>query len=196
MRNGLNFKSMLMQTYKEDDGKNFGKWTDDVSRFMYFESTGKILDLIQVPETVADYGGANGNLKHFIPHAISIDIDASKKPDINENILTHDGIYELVVIRYVLHYLNDYEVLKLFENIKAKNILVIQFENNNLKDKYFNSQNEFKYFRTSAQTRELLPTRFEEIYSKDYELGPDFYKNRLGEGKYKTHNETLKGYYI
>lgn len=185
-----------MQTYKEDQGINFGTWTDSVSGFLYQNSTKQILNKIHIPNLVADYGGANGNLKQFIPQSISIDIDKTKNPDINDNILTHSKYYDLVIIRYVLHYLNDYEVLQLFETIKAKNILVIQFENNDLKSKYFNSQNEFKYFRTSQQLKQLLPKQAEEIYLKTYELGKEFYTNRLGKGNYKTHKEILKAYYI
>ncbi len=185
-----------MQTYKEDQGINFGKWNDSISQFLYQDSTKQILSKINIPNSVADYGGANGNLKQFIPQSISIDIDKSKNPDINDNILTHSKYYDLVIIRYVLHYLNDYEVLQLFETIKAKNILVIQFENNDLKNKYFNSQNEFKYFRTTEQLKHLLPISSKEIYSKEYELGKDFYTNRLGQGNYKTHKEILKAYYI
>ena len=50
--------------------------------------------------------------------------------------------------RFVLHYLNDYEVLQLFENIKSYHkgkILIIQFCNNDLKSKYKNSLNESLY---------------------------------------------------
>jgi len=185
-----------MFIYKEDQGARFGRWADDVSRFLYVDSTETILTKIQIPLRVGDYGGANGNLKRFIPNSISIDIDETKTPDICDNILTHQEKYDLVVLRYVLHYLNDYEVLQLFDAIQATNILVIQFENNNLKDKYHNSQNEFKYFRTTPQLNQLLPTNIEQIYSKEYTVSPSFYKNRLGDGDYKTHKETLGAYYL
>jgi len=185
-----------MQTYREDQGVNFGTWNDSISNFLYQDSTRQILSKIHIPNLIADYGGANGNLKQFIPQSISIDIDKTKNPDINDNILTHSKYYDLVIIRYVLHYLNDYEVLQLFKAIKARNILVIQFENNDLKNKYFNSQNEFKYFRTTEQLKYLLPISSKEIYSKEYELGEDFYTNRLGQGDYETHKEILKAYYI
>lgn len=187
---------MQMQIYKEDQAEKFGKWNDEVSNFLYQTSTKEILSKISIPNLVADYGGANGNLKQFIPQSISIDIDSSKKPDILDNILTHSKKYDLIVLRYVLHYLNDYEVIQLFENLKALNVLIIQFENNDLKAKYYNSQNEFKYFRTSQQLQKLLPINSKEIYSKEYELGQDFYINRLGKGNYKTHKEILKAYYV
>jgi hypothetical protein len=182
--------------YKEDKGINFGKWTDNVSRFMYETSTKEILSKISIPKSVADYGGANGNLKQFIPNSISIDIDKSKNPDVLDNIVTHSKSYDLVVIRFVLHYLTDYEVIELFNTIQTKKILLIQFVNNDLKSKYKNSKNEKKYFRTEQQLKALIPNRFKEIYSKDYTVDKEFYVNRLGKENYKNHQETLKAYLI
>ena len=182
--------------YKEDNGIDFGTWKDDVSKFLYYTSTKEILKKINIPESVADFGGGNGLLKKLIPQSISIDIDVSKSPDIIDNILTHMEKYDLAILRYVLHYLNDYEVIELFKNINATNILVIQFENEDLKSKYKNSINEFKYFRTSKQLKALLPTIKQTIFSKKYKIGKSFYKNRLGKGKYTEHEETLKAYYI
>ena len=189
---------MQRKTYKEDSGTGFGKWTDPISRLMYFDSTNDILSKIQVPHRVADYGGANGNLKKMIPNAISIDIDCTKNPDIIEDILTHVGNYDLIVIRFVLHYLTDYKVLQLFNNIEKYhkgNILVIQFINNDLVSKYKNSKNEFKYFRTEQQTQALLPD-LKEIYNIDYTVTQEFYKNRLNIANSQPHKETIKAYYV
>lgn len=185
---------MQKQTFKEDKGVNFGKWNDTVSRFMYFDSTKEILNKIKVPNKVADYGGANGNLKTFIPNSVSIDIDKSKKPDICDNILTHKKKYQLIIIRFVLHYLNDYEVLQLFNGIKSP-VLLIQFCNNDLKRKYANSKGEFKYFRTEQQLEALLP-KFKKIYSKEYTVTKEFYKNRLGILNGVPHKEKINAYYI
>lgn len=187
---------MPIKIYNEDKGKKFGLWNDEISKFLYFDSTKEILKKVKIPKSVADYGGGNGILKNFIPHSISIDTDKNKNPDIIDNILNHRKKYDLVILRYVLHYLNDYDVLKLFENINSKNILIVQFTNNDLKTKYFNSQNEFKYFRTEKQLKALLPKNSKEIYSKEYKIDSDFYKNRLGAGEYKKHKEILKAYYI
>ena len=189
---------MQKKIYKEDNGVNFGNWKDDVSEFLYKKSTKEILSLISVPQVVADYGGANGNLKQFIPQAVSIDKDPSKEPDIIDNILTHKNEYDLVVIRYVLHYLTDKEVLQLFKSIQSKKTLVIQFVNNDLESKYHNSQNEEqKYFRTEEQLKALLPKTAEKIYaSKSYTLGALFYENRLGKGVYKNHQESISAYLI
>lgn len=186
---------MQNNIYKEDQGQNFGKWDDPVSKFMYYDSTKEILSKINLPENIADYGGANGNLKTFIPSAISIDLDPSKNPDIIDNIITHTGIYDLVIIRYVLHYLNDYEVIKLFNNIKSKNILIIQFTNEDLISKYKNSINEFKYFRTADQLKKIIPNYFKEIYSKEITITEDFYNNRLKINNALWHQENIRAFY-
>jgi len=189
---------MQKKIYKEDQGINFGKWKDKTSKFLYFDSTKEILSKIKIYNNVADYGGANGNLKTFISNIISIDIDSSKHPDIIGNIITHKGNYDLIIIRYVLHYLNDYEILKLFNNITNYHkgeVLIIQFCNNDLKSKYSNSINEFKYFRTENQLEQLLP-KYTKIYSKEYEVEQDFYKNRLNLNNAITHKEILNAYLL
>lgn len=182
--------------YKEDKGLDFGRWNDNVSRFMYWDCMPDILEGITIPQRVADYGGANGNIKRFIPHALSIDIDESKNPDIHDDILTHSERYDLVVIRYVLHYLTDKEVLQLFDKINAKEILVIQFVNDDLRSKYVNSIRESKHFRTQSQLEGLLPDKSELIYSSEYQIDSKFYENRLGAGEYVSHYETLNAYHV
>jgi len=184
--------------YKEDNGTNFGKWSDNTSKLMYYDSVKDILSKIDTKGKIADYGGANGILKEFIPNIISVDIDASKKPDILDNILTHKGNYELIIIRFVLHYLNDYEILQLFENIKEYHkgkILIIQFTNEDLKSKYFNSKNEFKYFRTKVQLEKLLPV-FKHIYAIEYNCTREFYKNRLNIYNGIEHKEEINAYLL
>ena len=184
--------------YKSDSGINFGKWNDQTSKFIYYDSIQEILKLIDIPNKIADFGGANGILKEFIPNIITIDIDPSKNPDIIDNILTHKGDYDLIIIRFVLHYLNDYELLSLFENIESFHkgkILLIQFTNDNLKSKYKNSKNEFKYFRSKDQLNRLLPP-FKELYSKSYICDQEFYFNRLGIKNAESHEETINAYLI
>lgn len=189
---------MQNKIYKEDKGKDFGKWSDSTSKLMYFDSIKDILKKIDINGKVADYGGANGILKEFIPNIITIDIDKTKNPDIIDNILTHKGNYDLIIIRFVLHYLSDYEVLELFENInkyhKGK-ILIIQFTNEDLKSKYKNSINEFKYFRTKIQLEKLLP-KFNNIYSINYECTKEFYFNRLNIKNGINHIEEINAYLI
>lgn len=178
--------------YKADQGLKFGMWNDKTSKFLYHISVKDILDKIKIPENVADYGGGNGILKKFIPYIKTIDIDKDKNPDIIDNIITHKGQYDLVIIRFVMHYLSDNEIIELLKNIKSKEILVIQFVNKNKKIKYENSQNEGdKYFRNKKETLQLMPENHTIIYSQKYTVNKDFYKNRLGLGNYKSHQEEL-----
>lgn len=189
---------MQKSTFKIDDGLQFGTWEDKTSQFMYFDCMNEILSFVEIPLSVADYGGANGNLKKFIPNALSIDIDETKNPDVVDNILTHEGNYDLIIIRYVLHYLTDYEICSLFEHLAKTHqgkILVIQFCNNDLKSKYRNSLNEHKYFRTESQMEALLP-QFKKIYSKQFFVDDKFYQNRLKINNAISHFETLNAYLI
>ena len=184
--------------YKEDKGRDFGKWSDQTSKLIYFDSIKEILAKIDTSGKVADYGGANGILKQFIPNIITIDIDGSKNPDIQDDILTHQGNYDLIIIRFVLHYLNDYQVLQLFKNIQkyhSGKILLIQFTNEDLKLKYENSKNEFKYFRCRQQLEKLLPD-FENIYNIEYTCDKEFYLNRLGINNGMKHSENINAYLI
>jgi len=182
--------------YKEDQAEYFGKWKDSTSKFMYFDSTKEILEKIKVEGEIADYGGANGNLKTFLPNSITIDIDKTKNPDIVDNILTHKEKYDWVIIRYVLHYLTDKEVIQLFNSIKASNVLIIQFTNEDLKIKYQNSKNETKHFRTRTQLESLLPKGKSSVYRKMFNCTEEFYKNRLGFDNAVEHIETLNAYYV
>ena len=189
---------MQKQTYKIDQGENFGKWSDNTSKFLYQSSILEILNKIELPKKIADFGGGNGLLKEIVPSIITIDIDKTKKPDIVDNILTHKGKYDLIIIRYVLHYLNDYELIQLFNNIKSFHkgkLLIIQFCNNDLISKYFNSKNEIKYFRTENQTESLIPKGFKKIFSMNYICSKEFYKNRLQNENAIEHSEILNAYY-
>ena len=148
-----------------------------------FYSIKKILEKISIPDNVADYGGANGILKDHIPGIISIDIDPSKNPDIEADILKYKGDHDLIIIRFVLHYLNDYEIIKLFDHINSYHkgeILIIQFCNNDLRSKYYNSRNEFKYFRTEDQMENLLPGGFKKIFTRkcDHDNNSMFWSGR------------------
>lgn len=189
---------MQEKIYKIDAGTKFGTWNDNISKLMYYDSTKEILDIAKPTGIVADYGGGNGLLKKFIPSSISIDIDSTKEPDIVDNIISHKGSYDYIFMRYILHYLNDYEVFTLFENIKSFHkgkILIQQFVNEDLKNKYFNSINEFKYFRTKNQLLALLP-KGRIIYKKKYQVTEQFYKNRLNNGNAKSHSEIIIAYLI
>ena len=180
-----------------DQATKFGTWGDETSKWMYNDCIDKILPHcgIKTSMTVADYGGGNGLLKDYIPQAVSIDIDIEKKPDILDDVITHQGRYDMVVMRYLLHYLTDTEVIKMFNNIRSKRVLVIQFYNEDLKIKYYNSINETKYFRTFSQILALIP-KGRVMFCEKYAVGKEFYKNRLGNDNGIAHTEFLLAYLI
>lgn len=200
---------MARVIHSEDQGKDFGKWDDPISRFMYHDSMIQIIEAFEKKAPgflsrpglrIADYGGGNGLLKAFFPEIISIDHDISKEPDIADDIMTHEGEYDLIIIRYVLHYLNDYQVIRLFEQIQSFHkgpILIIQFTNPSLRRKYRNSKNEFKYFRTERQLEALIPDDDRwPIYWKPYRVTQEFYFNRLKIENAIDHREELRAYIL
>ena len=193
---GLNLVSMQKKTINVDNGVNFGLWNDETSDYLYRRSIRQILELVDIPSSVGDYGGGNGLIKLHIPHAVTIDIDSTKQPDILQDILQHTDCYDLGILRYVLHYLNDYEVLDLFNKMNCFKILVIQFTNKDLKVKYHNSKNEFKYFRTQQQLEALLPQTAKHIFQGEYKCTNDFYRNRLQLENSVSHLEQLNAYII
>lgn len=186
---------MQNQTYKEDGGTTFGTWQDPVSQLMYDAIMPIALTQTNTAGTVADYGGANGLIKKWIPHAITIDIDATKKPDIVDNILTHPETYNLVLLRYVLHYLTDNEITTMLANIK-RNCCIIQFTNENedlkIKNQISQGNEATKYFRTTTQLMQLLQDHNIQNHTTiTYKVTPDFYQNRLGIQTTLHHNETI-----
>lgn len=184
-----------MTTYKIDQGTNFGTWKDTTSRLLYDDAMPALLNGINTSGNVLDYGGGNGLLKKYIPNSKSIDIDPTKKPDIVSDIKTYNPKCDLVVMRYLLHYLNDKEVRELFTHLfchQVKRILVIQFVNENLADKKFNSINETKFFRNENQLCNLFSYwKIKQIKKLSYVVEKEFYLNRLNHPNPKTHQETL-----
>ena len=181
-----------------DQGTDFGRWDDETSKFIYHTSTKEILSMVDIPESVVDLGGGNGLLKEFIPNLITVDIDPEKKPDVLMDIFEYDKIHDMVIIRYVLHYLNDIEVIRLMKHAMtiANQVLTINIVNNDLKGKYENSINETKYFRTSQQLSALIPDDIHRIYRKSYMVSREFYKNRLNNPNGKAHFESIEAHLI
>ena len=179
-----------------DQGTRFGRWEDETSRLMYFDAMPVLLSGIDTTGVVADYGGGNGLLKQWMPDAISIDTDASKQPDVVDNILTHTGSYDLIVMRYLLHYLDVNQIDRLFRHLAEfhnGSILVIQFVNDDLKAKQANSVNESKTFFTESQLTGLL-SRYWTVTpgnAIDYTVSAEFYRNRLNHPTPTAHRERL-----
>lgn len=179
-----------------DQGTAFGTWGDPTSRFMYEDSLKPILELVKLEGRVGDFGGANGLLKQHVPNVRTIDSDPSKNPDIVDDILYHGDYYDVAWCRYVMHYLNDQQVMQFVATVNAPRLIIVQFTNEDLRAKYANSINEYKYFRTASQMRALLPDDTVELASYSYTVGEDFYLNRLGLTHATAHAETLKVYEV
>ncbi len=182
--------------HNEDQGSAFGTWDNPTARLMYHDIMELALTGVDTSGRVADYGGANGLLKQFIPHAISVDYDASKGPDIVEDIMSHVGEYDLIVLRYVMHYMTDAEVLRLLCHIASFHtgrLLIIQFVNEDLISKYANSVGETKYFRDGADTHSLvsLDWAVQARRFHNYTVDADFYRLRLNHPNPSSHDEQI-----
>lgn len=200
---------MRNTTYKLDGGKDFGAGDDPVSELIYRSSAKEFLRNVPTAgKRIADYGGGNGILRRFLNAKAYkvVDVDETKKTSgdfICDDITTHRGSYDLVICRYVLHYLTDEEALQMFEQIRrngTKKILIIQFvnEKTDLKIKReiserFEKGIEQKHFRTCKQLFDLFDGfSVENVDKIDYKVTPDFYRNRLGiTGKTKPHKEQI-----
>lgn len=206
---------------KIDQGEDFGKWTDPVSKFIYHDHFVGIFDKfdLQKYSKIEDLGGSNGLLsKFFVDKEFSTtDIDESKNPDFIGNIVYYNGIAEfrwrgmifkqeyqsdLLIIRFVLHYMTDDEILTMFNNIKKNHkgdILVIQFSNegNDMEIKRQNSINEVKIFRTPNELRQLFNDfEIKQVDTQIYQVTQEFYRNRLQNYEAKPHNETIHTYLL
>lgn len=184
--------------HDEDQGVKFGTWPDPTAQLMYHDIMPLALSGIDTAGRVADYGGANGLLKRFIPHAITVDYDETKSPTICDDILRHRGTYDLIVMRYVLHYMNNEDVRRLFRHLGSFHkgrILLIQFVNDDdsLLDKLHNSVGETKWFRGEGELRRLIvgPWQIASRKAVDYRVGADFYRWRLDHPNPCPHDETV-----
>lgn len=182
--------------HQEDQGEAFGRWPNKTARLMYHDIMPLALNGIDTSGRVADLGGANGLLKQWIPHAVTVDYDETKNPDICEDILTHVGEYDLIVLRYVLHYMDDETVRKLLYHIRGYHngrLLIIQFANDDLAAKQANSVGETKWFRTSRQTMQLVTEYWKGASAKmvDYVVDADFYRERLNHPNPTSHHESI-----
>jgi hypothetical protein len=198
--------------------KNFGNWTDPVSKFMYLDHFSRIYKderyRLARYRRIEDLGGANGKLKTFFGSSLTtVDIDETNNPDFLGNIINYNGFTEfrwrgerrqikiesdLIIIRYVLHYLTDDEIRKMFQNLKLHHkgdILIVQFTNEgeDMNIKKQNSINEIKYFRTEDELTSLI-SEFEVIATdtESFTVTSEFYRNRLQNYKALPHQEQIQ----
>lgn len=202
---------MRNTTYKLDGGKDFGSGDDPVSELMYRTSVPTLLKNVVVKgKQIADYGGGNGIVGSFLAadSYTVIDTDKSKQGAENficDDITTHRGYYDLIICRYVLHYLTDKQIRRMFAQIiqnGTPEILLVQFVNQgfDLKVKreisaQYETGQEKKIFRNCRQLFDLLDDfHIENVDKIEYLVTSDFYRNRFGiKERTPPHEEAIYG---
>lgn len=190
-----------MPVYDEDSGQAFGTWPNATARFMYDEAMECCVSDINALARVGDLGGGNGLLKRWLPNAVSVDHDPSKNPDVLDNIMSHVDEYDWLLLRYVLHYMDDAAVVALLAHLASYHkgrLKIIQFANHDLEVKQHNSVNETKFFRTPNQLTGLLTASADwallRMSAAQYGVDEDFYRWRLQHPDPVGHNEFLMTY--
>lgn len=195
-------------TFAKDQGKDFGRWADPTSRLMYRDVMPVMLNGVDLSGPTIDLGGANGLLREFIPDPIlTVDIDPTKEPDVvgDARTWTPGAAWEhprLVVLRYVLHYLNDADALDLFAHLHEWHrgtLLVIQFANSRtqLPAKWASSRGEQVWFRTPEEFPALFgPWVCRDRKQVDYTVRREFYLNRLNNPDGVEHGESVIGWVL
>lgn len=187
----------------QDQGTSFGTWGDDVSRLMYRDSVPEWIEALALntSHTWLDLGGANGLLRPWFPHLVTVDYDATKEPDVVADLRTDPlpDVTRLGVIRYVLHYLDDEEVRHILRTLNLDTLVVVQFVNANVEAKRANSRHEGpRYFRSLTDLVTLLVTDTgwepgPQWSSAPYRVDGQFYAQRLGGSPddYTSHTEAI-----
>jgi hypothetical protein len=187
-----------------DAGVQFGTWPDPTSRLIYQDAMPALLSGIARTGTTLDLGGGNGLSRQWFDQVHTVDADPGKQPDEVADALTYvpDTSYDRVLLRYVLHYLRDGEVVALLQHVATYHhgpVVLVQFVNDDLDAKYANSVNERKHFRTEDQVIHLLsfaPWRVHQRIAVEYEVHPDFYRHRLGHPNPTGHRERVVAYLL
>lgn len=183
-----------------DAGTEFGTWDDETSRLIYRDAMPALLSGVDTRAKVLDLGGGNGLLRRWFDDVTTVDNDAAKQPDVLADITTYHptGTYDLVVLRYVLHYLSNAGVYTMMHRLATWHtgpLLVVQFVNDDLHAKYANSRNETKWFRTEEQLCALLgPWQPTHRVAVEYDVVPEFYANRLAHPNPTGHPERVVAY--
>jgi hypothetical protein len=183
-----------------DGGADFGTWGDETSQLIYHDAMPALLAGVDRTGLVLDLGGGNGLARQWFPRLHTVDLDREKGPDEVANIATYRParVYDLVLLRYVAHYFDDTALARLLHRIASWHrgpLLLIQFVNDDLVAKHANSVNETKWFRTEDQLQALLaPWLPTHRVAVEYDVVPDFYRNRLGHPNPTGHRERVVAY--
>lgn len=183
-----------------DHGSTFGSWDDETSRLIYHDAMPALLVATDTSGLVLDLGGGNGLAREFFPRVVTVDSNPTMGSDIVADAITYvpKRRYDRVLVRYVLHYLDDAQARELFANVARWHggpLTVIQFVNDDLEAKLANSVNETKHFRTEDQLVALFgPWKPVHRVAVEYDVTPDFYRNRLGHPNPTGHREKVVAY--
>lgn len=185
-----------------DGGTMFGTWPDRTSRLMYHDAMPALLNGINTSAPrVLDLGGANGLLREwFAGEVTTVDLEADHHPDVVADARKYvpTCAQDLVVMRYLLHYLDNVGVLELLRHVAVWHhgtVVLIQFVNDDVALKYEASLGEPpRWYRTHRQLLDLIdrtPWRVQSKVTVGYEVDAEFYRNRLGSNNGLAHSETI-----
>lgn len=189
----------MTAVYPEDGGTRFGTWGDRTSLLLYEGVMPLLLSQVELDGVVGDYGGANGLLRRWVPGAITVDRDPSKHPDVLDDVVHHTGVYDVVVMRYLLHYLTDTEVRTMLCTVRTDRVVLVQFTNegDELTTKRTISAaagESPKHLRTLVELVTLFcgGWTLRTHVQVTYRVHPEFYENRLGVTGAPEHGEAVQ----
>lgn len=182
----------------EDQGQAFGSWGDETSRLMYHSAMPALLVGTNTTGRTLDLGGGTGLMRAYLDGPVTtVDINPDMTPDVLADLRDYipARTYDRVLLRYVLHYLDDAEVAALMNRLArwhTGQLTVIQFVNDDMAAKLANSVNETKHFRTEPQLVALLAPWYPvHRVAVEYDVTADFYRNRLGHPNPTGHRERV-----
>lgn len=174
----------------------FGTWPDPTSRLIYTDALPALLSGVPRDDSVLDLGGANGLSRRYFSNVTTVDMDPSTSPDVVADIrrYTPATSYDRVLLRYVLHYLPDADVMALADHIAAYHygpVHVVQFLGTAAKVAA-SPDRATRWMRSEPELVELLLADSWQVTQRvalTYDVHPDFYRYRCGQPG-PSHEET------
>jgi hypothetical protein len=179
------------------DGPLFGTYPDATSQLIYRDAWPALLSGVPRTDSVLDLGGANGLSRLYFENVTTVDSDPTSGADVVADIRTYEPeqVFDRVLLRYVLHYLPDIQVLPLLRRIASYHdgpVHVIQFVGRTEEKAASSADRAVRWFRTEASLRSLMAAGgyvVDRRIALQYTVEPEFYLNRLGQAA-PAHEET------